>query len=59
MERRRVCDSEDGSVYRLWFMPLTPGDYTYSVEYRQGWFRKTSSGTFNVRDSHHLWPGPD
>jgi hypothetical protein len=33
-------------------MPLTPGDYTYSVEYPQGWSGKTSSGTFHVRDGH-------
>jgi Domain of unknown function (DUF5060) len=46
------CDSEDGSVYRLRFMPLAPGDYTYSVEYRQGWSKKTSSGTFYVRNGH-------
>jgi hypothetical protein len=46
------CDSEDGSIYRLRFMPLTSGDYTYSVEYRQGWFKKTSSGTFHVREGH-------
>jgi hypothetical protein len=46
------CDSEDGSLYRLRFMPLTPGDYEYSVEYSQGWSRRTSSGTFHVRDGH-------
>jgi hypothetical protein len=35
------CDSEDGSVYRLRFMPTAPGEYIYSVEYRQGWSKKT------------------
>ena len=30
-------DAEDGSVYRVRFMPPAAGDYTYSVEYRQGW----------------------
>src|SRR5262249_33469915 len=36
------CDAEDGSVYRLRFMPSAAGDYTYSVEYRQGWSTKTA-----------------
>jgi hypothetical protein len=46
------CDSEDGSVYRVRFMPPAPGDYLWSVEYRQGWSKKASSGTFQVRDGH-------
>ena len=50
------CDSEDGSVYRVRFMPPTPGDYTYSVEYRQGWFKKISSGIFHVRGGHRRGP---
>src|SRR5262245_2887859 len=28
------CDAEDGSVWRIRFMPPTPGNYVYSVEYR-------------------------
>jgi hypothetical protein len=50
------CDSEDGSVYRIRFMPSAPGDYAYSVEYRQGWFKRDSSGTFHVRDGHRRGP---
>jgi len=46
------CDSQDGSLYRLRFMPPAPGDYIYSVEYRQGWSKKNSRGTFQVRDGH-------
>src|SRR5881397_2202976 len=46
------CDAEDGSVYRVRFMPSKPGDYTYSVEYRQGGSSTTSTGTFRVRDGH-------
>jgi hypothetical protein len=51
-------------------MPLAPGDYTYSVEYRQGWFTKASSGTFHVSNGrrglvridpqnrwHFVWEG--
>jgi hypothetical protein len=37
------CNSEDGSLYRLRFMPPAPGEYIYSVEYRQGWSKKTSN----------------
>jgi hypothetical protein len=46
------CDSADGNVYRLRFMPPAPGDYTYSVEYRRGWSTKNSNGTFHVKDGH-------
>src|SRR5882724_10698770 len=30
------CDSADGGVFRIRFMPASPGDYTYSATYRQG-----------------------
>ncbi len=50
------CDSEDGTEYRLRFMPQTAGDYTYSAGYHQGWFTKTSSGTFHVNDGHRRGP---
>jgi hypothetical protein len=42
------CDSADGSVFRIGFMPSSPGDYTYSVLYRQGSFEKSHSGTFRA-----------
>src|SRR5438093_6431392 len=29
------CDSADGGVFRIRFMPPSPGDYKYSVAYRQ------------------------
>lgn len=44
------CDSQDGSVFRIRFMPSRPGDYTYSVTYRQGSYEKSSSGTFGATD---------
>jgi hypothetical protein len=50
------CDSEDGSVFRMRFMPPTAGEYKYSVEYRQGSANKTAAGTFHVTDGHR--PGP-
>src|SRR5262245_13951768 len=40
------CDSADGSVFRIRFMPSSPGDYAYSVAYRHGGFEKSSEGTF-------------
>ena len=40
------CDSADGSVFRIRFMPSAPGDYTYSVVYRQGRFREDARGSF-------------
>ena len=42
------CDSPDGSVFRIRFMPSTPGDYAYTVTYRQGGFSKSFSGTFKA-----------
>jgi hypothetical protein len=50
------CDAEDGSVYRIRFMPPAPGDYVYSVEYRQGWSRTASTGTFHVRNGGRRGP---
>ncbi len=42
-------DAADGSVYRIRFMPPASGDYTYSVEYRQGLSRRNLSGRFHAR----------
>ncbi len=50
------CDSADGSVVRIRFMPSAPGDYTYSVAYRQGDFEKTHTGTFRASDGHRRGP---
>ncbi|HEY1793986.1 MAG TPA: DUF5060 domain-containing protein [Opitutaceae bacterium] len=57
--RREVegfCDSADGGVFRIRFMPSSPGDYTYSVTYRQGAFAATGSGTFRASDGHRRGP---
>ena len=43
-------DAADGSVYRIRFMPPASGDYTYSVEYRQGLSRRNLSGRFHARN---------
>lgn len=45
------CDAADGSVYRIRFMPAKPGDYRYTVRYRQGNFERSHAGTFTARDA--------
>jgi len=65
------CDAQDGRVFRIRFMPSRPGDFTFSVTYRQGSFEKSSTGTFGVTDGrrrglvrvdpqypwHFIWEG--
>jgi hypothetical protein len=46
------CDSTDGGTYRIRMMPSGPGDYSYSVTYRQGDFTRTHTGTFRAIDGH-------
>jgi hypothetical protein len=46
------CDADDGSVFRIRFMPTQAGSYKYSVTYRQGKFEKTTTGSFRAIDSH-------
>jgi hypothetical protein len=49
-------DSADGSIFRIRFMPPSPGSYRYSLEYRQGSFRKSSDGSFTANDGHRRGP---
>ncbi len=65
------CDSADGSVFRIRFMPAQPGNYSYSVKYRQGEYERKHSGRFIAKDAnrrgivrvdkehpwHFLWEG--
>jgi hypothetical protein len=44
------CDSADGSVFRIRFMPTKPGAYEYTVTYREGAWEKTQKGTFRAAD---------
>lgn len=46
------CDSLDGSVFRIRFMPTRPGNYHYAVRYRQGSYEATHSGNFSARDGN-------
>jgi hypothetical protein len=50
------CDAADGSTFRIRFMPSSPGDYTYSVTYRQGGLEKTYQGGFQAIDGHRRGP---
>ena len=42
------CDSADGSLFRIRFMPVTPGEYSYTVTYRQGGFVKGYTANFQA-----------
>jgi hypothetical protein len=46
------CDSPDGSVFRIRFAPSAPGDYAYSVSYKETGFERSYDGTFRATDSH-------
>jgi Protein of unknown function (DUF4038)/Domain of unknown function (DUF5060) len=46
------CDSQDGSVFRVRFMPWAAGNYDYSISYRQGTYEKTQAGSFQATDGH-------
>ncbi|MFZ0303651.1 MAG: DUF5060 domain-containing protein [Terracidiphilus sp.] len=46
------ADSNDGSVYRIRFMPIAAGDFKYTVTYQQGDYKKTASGRFLSVEAH-------
>jgi Protein of unknown function (DUF4038)/Domain of unknown function (DUF5060) len=50
------CDSADGSLFRIRFMPSSPGSYSYSITYRQGSFEAAHTGTFQASDGHRRGP---
>ncbi|MBZ5679325.1 MAG: DUF5060 domain-containing protein [Acidobacteriia bacterium] len=50
------CDSDSGDLFRIRFMPPAPGDYKYSISYRQGGGESTTSGTFRAIDGHRRGP---
>ncbi len=65
------ADSEDGSAYRIRFMPPAPGDYHYAVTLLEKAMRKTFTGSFHATDGrrrgllrvdpqypwHFIWAG--
>ena len=44
------CDSPDGSVYRVRFMPSKAGSHTFHVTVKAGQQTATYSGTFTATD---------
>lgn len=59
------CDSADGRIYRIRFMPSQPGKHSYEVTFRQGDAVRTHKGTFEAKsgkrrgllrvDKEHPW----
>jgi len=43
------CDSEDGSVFRIRFMPTEPGKHEFSVSLQWGGAKSESKGSFEAR----------
>jgi hypothetical protein len=50
------CDSEDGSVFRLRFMPSQAGKHNYTVTYRRGGAEEKHTGSFTVRAGRRKGP---
>jgi hypothetical protein len=46
------CDSDDGSIFRIRFMPMQARSYKYSLKFIQGGFEKTATGIFQAVDAH-------
>jgi len=44
------CDSADGRVFLIRFMPAKPGAYDYTVKYREGTFETIQRGHFQATD---------
>ena len=45
------CDSQDGSLFRVRFMPTAAGAYRYAVAFRQGDAVAQHEGVFSARDA--------
>ena len=43
------CDSADGSMFRVRFMPRVAGKHTFVITYRQGAFTNTQRGKFTAK----------
>src|SRR5437762_12724831 len=58
-ERKTVegfCDSGDGRVFRIRFMPASAGDYTWSATYRQGAAETMHTGAFKASAGQRKGP---
>jgi hypothetical protein len=45
------CDSNDGTLFRVRFMPSAPGAHEYTVSYRESGFEKSFQGRFEATDA--------
>lgn len=50
------CDSSDGSVFRIRFMPDKAGGYSFHVALKMGTATKEYSGKFTATDEHRKGP---
>ena len=50
------CDSTDGSLYRVRFMPTKTGSYIFHVTVKAGQQTESHSGTFTATDRHLRGP---
>jgi hypothetical protein len=50
------CDSADGSLYRIRFMPSKSGKYTFHVTFKAGAVAQNYSGAFTAVDQHRRGP---
>jgi hypothetical protein len=50
------CDSTDGSIYRIRFMPSKTGDYTFHVVFKAGALTENYFGRFTALDEHRRGP---
>lgn len=50
------CDSRDGREFRVRFMPSAPGDYEWSVTYRQAAFERMGHGSITAVASSRRGP---
>jgi hypothetical protein len=65
------CDSKDGSLFKIRYLPSRPGNYSYSVKFEQPGFEQSYQGTFEAKTAgrrgllgvdkehpwHFLWEG--
>ncbi len=49
---RGFCDSPDGSIFRIRFMPPKPGEYEFEATYHEANLEKQVSGHFRATDAH-------
>jgi hypothetical protein len=50
------CDSSDGRIFRIRFMPPEPGEYRFTATYREANFEKNLTGHFRAIDAHRRGP---